>query len=66
MQEGWTALHYAADRGHVEVLHLLLLVEHCNVIATNKVTVKLCNDLFILSDFCPVKHILSEIGFQLK
>ena len=39
MQEGWTALHYAADRGHVEVLHFLLLVEHCNVIATNKVTV---------------------------
>ena len=41
MQEGWIALHYAADRGHVEVLHLLLIIEHCDVIATNKVKAKI-------------------------
>ena len=38
MQEGWTALHYAADCGHVDVLHLLLIAEHCDVILSNKVS----------------------------
>ena len=38
MQEEWTALHYAADRGHVDVLHVLLMTEQCNVIARNKVS----------------------------
>ena len=38
MQEGWTALHYAADRGHIDVLHILLMVEQCHVIVCNKVS----------------------------
>ena len=38
MQEGWTALHYAADRGHVDALHVLLMVEQCHVIMCNKVS----------------------------
>ena len=42
MQEGWTALHYAADRGHVEMLHLLLMVEQCDVILSNKVRKSNC------------------------
>ena len=48
IQERWTALHYAADRGHVEVLHLLLMVEHCNVIATNKVSAKIVQCFFYI------------------
>lgn len=38
MQEGWTALHYAADRGHVNVLHILLMVKQCHVTVLNKVS----------------------------
>ena len=38
MQEGWTALHYAADRGHVDVLHVLLMTEQCNVTVCNQVS----------------------------
>ena len=38
MQERWTALHYAADRGHDDVLHLLVMVEQCEVIVCNKVS----------------------------
>ena len=38
MQEGWTALHYAADRGHVNVLHVLLMVDQCHVSMCNKVS----------------------------
>ena len=38
MQEGWTALHYAADRGHVDVLHVLLMTEQCNLTVCNKVS----------------------------
>ena len=43
MQEGWTALHYAADRGHVDVLHVLLMVEQCHVSMCNKVSHKKSN-----------------------
>ena len=38
MQDGWTALHYAANRGHVDVLHILVMLEQCNVIVCNKVS----------------------------
>ena len=44
LQEGWTPLHYAADRGHVNVLQVLVMAASCDVTISNKVVdFELCN-----------------------
>ncbi|XP_065910258.1 uncharacterized protein [Dysidea avara] len=35
-KEGWTPLHYAADRGHVNVLQVLVMAASCDVTISNK------------------------------
>jgi len=38
MQEGWTALHFAADRKFVDALQVFLMVEECDVTICNNVS----------------------------
>ena len=37
LQYGWTALHYAADSGCVDVLQVLVMEKECDVAMTTKV-----------------------------